>query len=124
MKPDAQRWFDRAVHHLGAAEALQGTEFYEESVFFCQQAVEVALKALWLEQSGDAVPPRTHNLVGLAARWDVGIAVETMDFVRRLSQQYTPSRYADADVEYTKDDVAYYLKGAKEFFAWLLPLLN
>lgn len=66
MKDETQGWLDRAEEHLEVASALLGTDHYAQSIFFCQQAVEMLLKSMWIEQAYEGVPRRTHDLVSLA----------------------------------------------------------
>lgn len=45
MKDETQGWLDRAEEHLEVASALLGTDHYAQSIFFCQQALEMLLKS-------------------------------------------------------------------------------
>lgn len=124
MKTETRLWVDKAHEHLGSAEALSEGGFPSQTVFFCQQAIELLLKALWVERTGANLPPRTHELVALAARWRLELTEERLQFLQRLEQQYMPTRYPEMATQYMDEDASAYLQQTKEFFAWLLPQLS
>jgi HEPN domain-containing protein len=53
------------------AESALGSSLYRPVVFHCQQAIEKILKAIWIEQADEGVPPKTHGLVELAKEVDL-----------------------------------------------------
>ena len=119
MKDETREWLGRAEEHLGAASALLDSGHYPQSVFFCQQAMEMLLKAMWIEQADEGLPRRTHDLVSLAEELRLSLSEEQLEFLRRLSEQYIPTRYADVSVEYQRQEAVEYLEQTRELFAWL-----
>jgi HEPN domain-containing protein len=124
MKPESRLWLNKAEGHLKAAGVLREAGLYSQCVFFCQQAVEVLLKAMWVERAPNNTPPRTHDLVFLAERLELGLAQGQLEFLRRLGEQYTPARYGDIELEYSSESAKEYHDGATEVFAWLRPRLS
>jgi HEPN domain-containing protein len=66
MDPGVENWLRLAEHELRAAGAMRDAGQNLYVVFTCHQAAEKALKAALAHQTG-AHPPRTHDLVRLAA---------------------------------------------------------
>ena len=124
MKPETRQWLDKAEGHLKAAGVLLREAFYAQCVFFCQQAIEVLLKAMWVEQTPQNMPPRTHDLVFLAEGLKLELSEDQFEFLRRLGEQYTPARYGDVEVHYSLEGTTEYYEGAEELFPWLRQQLS
>ena len=65
MNEQSLRWLTQAYHDLDAAKKNQAIELYDVALVLCQQALEKALKALYIAQTGQ-FPPRIHSLERLA----------------------------------------------------------
>ena len=95
-------------------------------VFYCQQAIEKLLKAMWIERLG-STPPRTHSLRALARDLQVPLTRDQAALLHNLTYEYTPSRYPDVgimDIVYDLKDTAKYLAETQEFYQWLRPQLG
>ncbi len=104
MKPGTQNWIDTADDDQDAAKHLFKKKKYLHCLFFCQQSIEKALKALYYEKHGKT-PPRKHDLIALAEAADI---FTELDDTRRglfvsLSQYYIESRYAEGRKELLKN---------------------
>lgn len=91
-----ERWREEASRALAGAEAQAGLKLYNWGCFSCEQAAQLAVKALL---HGLAKGPWGHDLDGLVN--EVGLAgFELTEEVRaaasRLGRHYIPSRYPDA----------------------------
>jgi HEPN domain-containing protein len=124
VKEETLAWLGKADEHLKSAKALFDLEHHAQCIFFCQQATEVLLKAMWIEQAEEGLPRRTHDLVALAAELDLDLSEEQTEFLRRLSEQYMSTRYPDILVEYSEEDAVEYLDKTEELFAWLRQRLS
>ena len=124
MKEETGKWVGLAEDNLKAADALLMSGFHRLCIFQCQQAIELLLKAIWVERSTEGYPPRQHNLVTLAQTADVDLDEGHQQFLDDLSRQYIPSRYADAAVEYSRERAEYFHSSTREVFAWLRQQLN
>ena len=98
--------------------------FHVQCVFFCQQAIEVLLKAIWVERESFGMPPKIHGLVELAEGLGLEPSQEQLAFLDDLTNQYMPTRYADVPVEYSRNEAGNYFREAQEFFSWLRPHLS
>ncbi len=65
METQIQRWLDQARHDLESARKSQTVALPDVALILCQQAVEKALKALYIAQTGQ-FPPRIHSIERLA----------------------------------------------------------
>jgi HEPN domain-containing protein len=65
MDDQSSRWLMQARHDLESARKNHAIELYDVAIVLCQQALEKALKALYIAQTGQ-FPPRVHSLERLA----------------------------------------------------------
>ena len=91
-------------------------------MFMCHMAIEKALKALYA-RAGDALPPKTHNLLLLIEKIGLDLPEELYDFVFRLNGVSVPTRYPE-DIQklrkdYNKKTTASVLASGKETLKWL-----
>ncbi len=124
MKPETERWLELAREDLQMAGAALEGSLFRPCIFHCQQALEKAIKAMWLEKALEGVPPRTHQLVALAEEVGIRLSQDQVDFLDDLSGQYNPSRYGDVAVEYSHEEAENYHEGTKELFSWLRQQLS
>ncbi len=121
MNTDAGNWWKQAEHDLKAAEFNLKGGFLGVAAFYCQQSVEKALKALYLEKRRESAGP-IHSLTRLAR--DCGLPKRFNGALRRLTSEYYLSRYPDATEDvpyltYDEEDVKTYLKDAREALDWI-----
>ena len=124
MKPETEQWVEKAEQFLRGASVLLGSDLPPQCVFFCEQAMETLLKAIWVHQASEGVPPRTHDLVSLAKDLGLELSEEQTVFLRMLAEQYMPTRYADIPVEYSQEAAESYYENTKELFSWLRQRLS
>lgn len=87
-----ERWVERARYDLATARTLLDGQRYLYVIFCCQQAVEKALKAVIIQQTG-TFPPRIHNLPRLAEIACLDIDKKRTEILAMLSDYYIESRY-------------------------------
>ena len=97
MRGEAERWLRRALEDLDAAFSLEASRHPDLLAFLAQQAVEKALKAVWVQLG--LLPPRTHDLAYL---WEevedkvkASLNPDHLDFLTRFGVQ---ARYPDLEV--------------------------
>jgi HEPN domain-containing protein len=93
VRQEADRWWRQALEDLDTAEKNFDLRKFYVTAFYCQQAVEKAMKALFLEKKRE-IPPKTHNLLELAE--GVSAPESLASGLRRLNVAYSTSRYPDA----------------------------
>ncbi len=121
MRDEIERWLLQSEEELSTAEASLNSGKWFAVAFWCQQAVEKALKALFLfkkkESSGT-----THSLTYLGR--ELGIPTEFWDGLRDLTKEYYLSRYPDASEDvpfkmYNSEDASRYLKFSRLLIKWV-----
>ena len=93
MRAEAEGWWEQAQEDLRSARANLGTGRYYVCAFLCQQAIEKAFKALWIQRFRE-MPPKTHDLVDLAER--LPVPGDFLTPLRDISPAYATARYPDA----------------------------
>lgn len=117
-------WWEQAKADLRTAEANLRQERYYASVFFCQQAVEKALKAYYLRRARNPQSPEmfSHSLIYLAK--SCRLPERFHSFLRDLTAEYVNTRYPTAAGEppealYDKTIASRTLGPAKEVVEWI-----
>ncbi len=121
MREESLNWWKQAEHDLKVAEYNSKGGFLGAAAFYCQQAVEKALKALYIEKKRESPLP-THSLTRLARECE--LPSQFMGTLRRLTSEYYLSRYPDATEDvpfmtYDREGVGEYIKEAKEAMEWI-----
>lgn len=121
MRPEVQRWFLQSKEEFQTAKVSFDGQKWFAAAFWCQQAVEKALKALYIvkrkESSGT-----THSLTFLGR--EVGVPQEFNYLLRDLTKEYYLSRYPDATEDvpykfYNSEEVKKYLIGTEKVIKWV-----
>ncbi|MBI2106705.1 HEPN domain-containing protein [Candidatus Woesearchaeota archaeon] len=120
MKEEVKRWWRMAKDDIDAAEYnFQGSKFYL-AAFMCQQAVEKALKALVIENTGKLL--KIHDLVILGKK--VNLPEHLLEKCDKLNGVYLDARYGDLgsklpSEKFNKPISSELLDTAKGVLAWL-----
>lgn len=115
VKPETERWLDRAAADLKTATNLLEMEDQLPATFHAQQAAEKALKALLIETEDRF--PKIHNLVTLAARAKAPEDVAAR--CRRINPAYVVFRYPDAEQGTTNEEAVALVNDAREVLGWV-----
>lgn len=91
MREEINNWWKQAEADLRKAEILKNNEEYDGAVFYSQQAVEKALKAVCLLKLKEI--PRGHSIIYLALK--TGVPKEMLSGIRDLNPEYLITRYPD-----------------------------
>jgi len=121
MRREISNWWEQAKRDLVSAENSMNCGDFYLCAFMCQQAVEKGLKAFSMIKTKVRVFS-THSLVELGRK--VGVSEDLLKDLRKLSPEYTISRYPDLteslpyenyDIEIAKEQ----LERAGRVFKWL-----
>jgi len=63
----AGKWWKQAEHDLDVARDLAAQSHWDTCAHMCQQAVELAIKALWMDAKQVEMAPRTHWVAQMAS---------------------------------------------------------
>jgi HEPN domain-containing protein len=123
MRGDILVWWEQAKADMKTADVTFEGKRYYASVFFAQQSVEKALKALLLKRIKNPQAPEmtSHSLIFLGKANHIPESFHS--FLRDLTGAYTASRYpagTEEPPEALYDDAiaSRLLAGAKEVLEW------
>jgi len=90
-----QYWRATADDDLEAIDLLfQGGKFVH-ALFFTHLALEKILKAHWVNNNPQNVPPKTHNLTILYEKTGLDLTEEDTDFMQMMNVFQIEGRYPD-----------------------------
>lgn len=92
INQESEKWWKQALYELNTSEALIKSYKYSSSAFHSQQAVEMALKALYLKRNGEV--PNHHKLLSMATI--LGLPNTLKVKCDSLDPVYTQTRYVDS----------------------------
>ena len=120
MRSEIGIWLNQAKEDFSTAEITLREKKYYAAVFFCQQTIEKALKALIIYKRKKPEP--IHSLTRLAR--DADIPEKFFGFLRRLTPEYYLSRYPDATedspfLNYNEDETNDFITKTGEVLKWI-----
>ena len=126
MREEAQLWWLEANDFHAAALANVESGQYFMAAFVCQQALETALKALWIVRRRE-LAPKKRNLVELAGGLDLPPALESHLMV--INPAYMNTRYHDAangllSRNYDRTIAEDFIRRTGEVLAWVQSRLE
>jgi len=86
---DFKKWIEQAKRDIKIAEYNLNGNFFESSIFYCQQAVEKSLKAIFIKREGKLL--KIHDLVILGRK--TNLPNEFLKKISGLNSAYTEARY-------------------------------
>ena len=114
MKEETKNWLKKAEEDLGTAEDCLKSKRFSASAFFCQQAIEKALKALEIERLGKF--DKTHDLYFLGKK--LNLPKELVDICEEISEYYVETRYPDTYAVFEETKVSGALKKTRKVIEW------
>ncbi len=121
MKKEIQNWLEQAEDDFDAVTFnFNGGKFYI-AAFLCHQAIEKALKALFLSEKKGEVP-QSHSLIYFAT--NTSIPNNFYSFLRELTPKFVDTRYPDASVDlpsriYDKENTKVIIDKSREVLEWI-----
>lgn len=125
MQEEVTLWWELALDDIDTAQKNFNIPKYHIAALFSQQAVEKALKALYIYTFKSL--KKTHDLVFLATRLKLPDQYKTI--CKQLDPLYTEARYPDVSGKlpqtlFTKADAAEFIFIAEEILAWVKKKLS
>jgi HEPN domain-containing protein len=121
-------WLDSAVHDWDTATSLFLTEKYDWCLFLGHLVLEKILKALFVQNNSDLLPPKTHNLVKLAENAKIPLTDEQKFFLDEVNDFNIEVRYPQfRDALYkkcTREFALHYFRQIEDLAKWLKSQLT
>jgi len=120
MKKEIENWWKQAERDLHSAENNLSSGDYYVSAFMSQQAVEKALKALFIQEKKELI--KTHSVSRMAKL--LSVPLEILGKIELLEPVYQESRYPDMTEEipaerFEEEDAKEFFEYAKEVLEWI-----
>ena len=112
-------WLAKAKKDLSAAKNSLNSRDYEWACFQAQQAVEKALKAIYIKKYKKLL--KIHDLVLLARK--INAPQEIIIFCSKINPSYIDTRYPDLSKGYTEKDAKEILNLTEEILKWIEKIL-
>ena len=121
-------WLNSADHDLDTAESLFSAGKYDWCLFLGHLVLEKGLKAFYVKDNENRMPPKTHNLVKLAEKTTIPLNAELKLFLDEVNDFNLEVRYPEYKQEFyktcTKKFADEYLNKIKEHYKWIKSLLK
>ncbi|MDM8526379.1 HEPN domain-containing protein [Desulfococcaceae bacterium HSG8] len=121
-------WLQSAEHDLDAAEALFVAGKYDWCLFLGHLVLEKGLKAAYVRDNQNRLPPRIHNLVKLAENTSLVLSGEQITLFNEVNSFNLEARYPDSRHEFyrqcTKSFTEGYFTQIREQFQWIKSQLR
>ena len=116
-------WLDSAEHDLETLDALYETGKYDWSLFIGHLVLEKLLKAIFVKNNDNKIPPKLYNLVRLSEESHLKIDNNKKIILDKINDFNIEVRYPDYKNEFyktcTKEFAEENLKEIKELYQWL-----
>jgi len=120
MREEVKNWWKQAEADFRKIKVLLDSKNFDGAVFYSQQAVEKALKALYLLRLKEA--PKGHSIIYFAQK--LKLPREMLSSIRDLNPEYLITRYPDmaAGVPaelYDKEIASKHERTARRVLGWV-----
>jgi len=95
-------WLDSAEHDLETLDALYETGKYDWSLFIGHLVLEKLLKAIFVKNNDNKIPPKLHNLVRLSEESHLMIDNNKKIILDKINDFNIEVRYPDYKNEFYK----------------------
>lgn len=117
-------WLKSANHDFEIAESLFKSGKYDWCLFIGHLVLEKVLKAIYVQNSNNRIPPKIHNLVKLAEISRLRLTQEDKIFLDEVNDFNLEVRYPDYKQDFyelcTEEYTKKFFNKIKEFHQWLV----
>jgi HEPN domain-containing protein len=118
-----QHWIDSAENDLETANILFNSKRYDWCLFISHLVVEKAVKAVFVLNNDNKIPPKTHNLLKLAKNSNLDLSKEQELLFKEISSFNIEARYPQYKQEFYKlcnrEFTIKYFNKIKDIFKWI-----
>jgi len=117
-------WLALAKDDLKTAENLLKAKDYAWCLFIMHLVIEKTLKAFWIRDNKEDVPPKTHNLLKLAEETKLDLSGKHKLLLLDINDFNIEARYPDYKRNFHKKCTGQFSRQQfeliREFYKWLL----
>jgi len=121
-------WIESADDDIESATSNFNSKRYNWCLFIGHLVLEKALKALYVQNSNNLIPPKTHNLLKLAELSNIELNREQAKFFSDVNRFQIEARYSEFKTELyklaTEEFTFNNFNQIKEQYKWLKSLLK
>lgn len=118
-----QYWLESAEHDWDTAESLFSTGKYDWCLFIGHLVLEKILKAIFVQDNNNQLPPKTHNLIKLAENTHLSLTEDQKLLLDEINDFNLEVRYPQFKNEFyrkcTKPFTEQYFKQIESIAKWL-----
>lgn len=123
-KEHIKYWLNSANHDLKVAQSLFKNKNYDWCLFVGHLVLEKTLKAFWVRDNKNNIPPKIHNLLKISEQTRLILTDEYKLFLLNINDFNLEARYPDYKFNFykkcNKEFTRQNLKRIKDFYQWLL----
>lgn len=95
-------WLESAEHDWDTAKSLFSSGKYDWSLFVGHLVLEKTLKALFVQDNNNQLPPKTHNLIKISKHTSIHLTEEQEIFMDEVNDFNLEARYPQYKNEFHK----------------------
>jgi HEPN domain-containing protein len=127
-KDHIQFWLDSAAHDWDTAVNLYSTGKYDWCLFIGHLVLEKTLKAIYVQDNNNQLPPKTHNLIKLAENTHITLTEKQRYLLDEINDFNLEVRYPQFKNEFykkcTKPFTERYFKQIESMKKWLMSQIK
>ena len=95
LKKHIEYWIKSSNEDHDVIQLLIGSNKYLHAMFLCHLSIEKLVKAHWVKNNNNSVPPKIHNLVTLIKQTQLSLTDDQLSFITILNDFQIQGRYPD-----------------------------
>jgi HEPN domain-containing protein len=123
IKEHIEFWLESALEDLSVADNLFNCGNYNWCLFIGHLVLEKALKANYIQENDNKVPPKIHDLLKLASKSNIDLDDSQFEFYELVNRFCIAARYIEYKQEISKvateETTKEILQRIKKEFEWL-----
>jgi HEPN domain-containing protein len=121
-------WLESAEHDLDTAESLFAAGKYDWCLFIGHLVLEKVLKALYVQDNQNRLPPKIHDIVKLAENTSLVLTEELRIYFDEVNDFNLETRYPEYKREFykrcTREFAETHFLKIKEHYQWIKSLVK
>ena len=123
-KEHIEYWLKSAKHDLIVVEDMFKNKHYDWCLFLGHLVLEITLKAFWVRDNKNNMPPKIHSLIKLLKQTKLKLNEKQVNFLSIIDKFNIAGRYPDYKFKFyklcTKKYTEERFNQIKELYKWLL----